>query len=136
MQCLIFKASDRSRILSLMQITHLRSDLSLVLMMIIVPVTRPRGMWHQLAAKHEGQFQQEAPLYYFSLAMGGRMVVTTDLYRLYTGIDQMQACMSCLQHARGWSHEATKNVLNANKMTDIVSYVFRCTYVIQMFTRR
>ena len=35
----------------------------------------------------------------------------------------MQACTSCLQHARGWSHEATKNVHNANKMTDIISYV-------------
>ena len=62
-------------------------------------------------------------LYYFSLAMGGRMVVTTDLYK------------DCLQHARGWSHEASKNVLNANKMTDTVNYVFRRTYVIQMFTK-
>ena len=51
------------------------------------------------------------------------MVVTTDLYK------------DCLQHARDWSHEATRNVHNANKMTDIVNYVFRCTYAIQMFTR-
>ena len=103
MQCFIFKASDRSCSPSLAQITHLGSNLSLALITIITPVTRPREMWRQLAAKHEGQFQQEAPLYYFSLATGGRMVVTTDLYK------------DCLQHARGWSHEATKNVHNTNK---------------------
>ena len=37
--------------------------------------------------------------------------------------------MSSLQHARGWSHEVTKNILNTNKMADIVNDVFRCTYV-------
>ena len=37
---------------------------------------------------------------------------------------------------RGRSHEATKKVYNANKMTEIVNYVFRYTYVIQMFMRR
>ena len=84
LQCFIFTVSDRS--LSLAQITHLGSDLSLT---IITPVIRPCGMWRQLAAKHEGQFQQEAPLYYFSLVMGGRMVVTTDPYK------------DCLQHAKG-----------------------------------
>jgi hypothetical protein len=91
---------------------------------MIAPVTRPCGMWRQLAAKHEGQFHQEAPLYYFSLAIGGRMVVTTDLYR------------DCLQYAMGWSHEVTTNIHNTNMMTEIVNYVFRCTYAIQMFTRR
>ena len=30
-----------------------------------------------------------------------------------------------LQQSRGWSHEVTKNVLNANKMTGIVNDVFR-----------
>ena len=39
------------------------------------------------------------------------MVVTTDLYK------------DCLQHARVWSHEATKNVHNANKMTDMTCFV-------------
>jgi len=37
---------------------------------IIAPITRPCGMWHQLAAKHEGQFQQKAPIYDLNLAMG------------------------------------------------------------------
>ena len=39
------------------------------------------------------------------------------------------ASVPSLQHARDWSHGATKNVPNANKMIDIVNYVFRCTYV-------
>ena len=51
------------------------------------------------------------------------MVVTTDLYR------------DCLQYAMGWSHEVTTNIHNTNMMTEIVNYVFRCTYAIQMFTR-
>ena len=59
-QCFIFKASDCSRSLSLVQITHLGSDLTLVLITIIAPFTRRCGMWRQLAAKHDGQFQQEA----------------------------------------------------------------------------
>ena len=36
--------------------------------------------------------------------------------------------MSSLQHAMGWSHEATKNFLTDNKMTDIVKDVFICAY--------
>ena len=32
-----------------------------------------------------------------------------------------------IHHASGRSHEMTKNVLNANKMTDIVNAVFICT---------
>ena len=72
-QCFIFNASDRSGSLSLTQITHLGSDLSLALITIIAPVTS-------------------------------------------------------LQHTRGWSQEATKNVLNANKMTDKVNDVFRCDH--------
>jgi len=32
--------------------------------------------------------------------------------------------MPSLQHARDWSHEATKNALSAYKMTDIVNYMF------------
>jgi len=63
-QCIIFKVSD-SCSLSLAQITHLGSDLSFALIMIIAPRT-----------------------------------------------------------SRRWSHEATKNILNANKMTGIVNYVF------------
>jgi len=27
--------------------------------MVIASITRPREMWYQLAAKHEGQFQQD-----------------------------------------------------------------------------
>ena len=55
-------------------------------------------MWRQLAVKHEVQF--------------------CKILNLPAGIDQMQARMSCVQHARGWSREATKNVHIA-KMTDI-----------------
>ena len=46
------------------------------------------------------------------------MVITTDLYK-----DAWEVV------------EPTKNVPNANKVTDIINYVFRCTYTIQMFTR-
>ena len=73
-QCFIFfKANDCSRSLSLVQMTHLGSDLSFTLITIITPTTS-------------------------------------------------------LQHAWGWYYEVTKNVHNTNKMTDIVNYVFRCTY--------
>ena len=36
---------------------------------------------------------------------------------------------SNVQHARGWPHEVTKDILNANKMTDTVNDMFRCTYM-------
>ena len=42
------------------------------------------------------------------------------------------------RHQTMWSHEATKNVHNANKMIDIVNYVLRIrtTYAHQMFMSR
>ena len=44
--------------------------------------------------------------------------------------------MSSLQQARDWSHEATKNFLNANKMIDIVNDVIRCSYaMIDVYTK-
>ena len=46
---LIALAFYRSCALSLAQITHLGSDLSLALITIIASVTRPCGMWRQLA---------------------------------------------------------------------------------------
>ena len=113
----------------------------------------------------EGQSQQEAPLYDFSLAF----FYHSNDYFVINLIDDYAGfifsviitcfCVKCviniynfskwcltiislinhlelikckpmpsLQHVRGWSHEATKNILNANNMTDIVN-VFRCTYV-------
>ena len=51
----------------------LGSDLLLLLITIIATVTRPCGMWCKLAAKHEGQFQQEASLYNLSLTTSAIM---------------------------------------------------------------
>ena len=42
-------------------------DYQLEVSCTLTPVTSTHEIWHQLVAKHEGQFQQEAPLYNFSL---------------------------------------------------------------------
>ena len=63
------------------------------------------------------------------------MAATLDIYiyiyiYIYSASFLRQSLAQITHHIYNmpWSHEATKNVLNANKMTKI-NEAFRCTYV-------
>ena len=73
------------------------------------------GGWTQTHSR-SFVFMLENSLFWFLIKMWESFIIT------------IFAPVTSLQHARGWSHEETKNGLNANKMTDIVNDVFRCTY--------
>jgi len=87
-QCFIFKAYDHSCSVLLAHTTHLGSDLLLMLIMIIAPVTRPHGLWRQPVEKMKDNSGRicEAPLYDLSLTM--KIVHSVYTVYMYTLVNK------------------------------------------------